>query len=96
MSARVHELKTWPTYWDAIKRGEKTYEVRRNDRFYQTGDIVELHRMSEDGTSMLNGRCVPFAENTLRFRIGALLPGGLFGIEPGFVVFSLLPDEAQG
>ena len=27
----THELKTIPQYWDAVKRGEKTFEVRRDE-----------------------------------------------------------------
>ena len=29
MAAQTHELKCWPNYYDAIERGEKTFEVRR-------------------------------------------------------------------
>jgi hypothetical protein len=33
-----HHLKTWPIYYDAIERGEKTFEVRDNPRaFFATG-----------------------------------------------------------
>ena len=30
--AQEHILKTWPNYFDAVKRGEKPFEVRRDDR----------------------------------------------------------------
>lgn len=46
--SKVHELKTWPTYWDAVERGEKLFEVRENDRFFQAGDVVELIRLCRD------------------------------------------------
>lgn len=86
MSARVHRLKTWPTYYDAIERGEKTFEVRRNDRGFQTGDTVELYRTYEDAPGSLVSSSTP-----LRFRIGWILQGGQFGIEAAFCVFSLAP-----
>lgn len=87
---RVHKLKTWPTYWDAIESGEKTFEVRRNDRGFQTGDIVELMRCDEDKIgAWIQRHVVP-----LRFRIGWILQGGQFGIEPGYCVFSLSPLRA--
>jgi hypothetical protein len=92
MSERVHELKTWPTYWDAVERGEKTFEVRRNDRFFQAGDIVELVRMDRDAPGACYDDSVQQCEKRkLRFRIGPILQGGQFGIESGFCVFSLLP-----
>jgi ribosomal protein S17 len=38
----VHSLKTWPEYFKAVIRGEKTFEIRKNDRNYQVGDTLEL------------------------------------------------------
>lgn len=94
---KTHELNTWPTYWDAVARGEKLFEVRRNDRFFQAGDVVELIRLTLDKATASydldygdDGR--GFGEQKkLRFRIGPILQGGQFGIEPGFCVFSLMP-----
>ena len=43
-----HKLKCWPVYFDAIERGEKNFEVRRDDRGFQKGDIIELQRTYPD------------------------------------------------
>lgn len=43
----THTLKTHPFAFDAIKRGEKNFEVRINDRGFQAGDIVVLQRTRE-------------------------------------------------
>lgn len=40
--ANIHNLKTLPPFFFAVARGEKTFEVREDDRSYQTGDIVIL------------------------------------------------------
>lgn len=40
--SKTHELKTLPVYFDAVKRGDKTFEVRKNDRDFQTGDVLIL------------------------------------------------------
>jgi len=39
-----HELKTWPEFWDAIRIGAKTFELRFDDRGFAVGDVLELRR----------------------------------------------------
>ena len=39
---KVHKLKTWPKYFKGIKSGEKTFEIRKNDRDFKEGDILIL------------------------------------------------------
>jgi hypothetical protein len=38
----THSLKTWPGPFAAVLSGEKTHEVRKNDRGYAVGDRLEL------------------------------------------------------
>lgn len=38
----VHELKTLPKYFKAVKLGHKTFEIRKDDRDFQVGDILRL------------------------------------------------------
>jgi hypothetical protein len=40
--SKTHELKTWPECFQAIKRGQKTFDIRENDRNFQVGDILVL------------------------------------------------------
>lgn len=42
MKPNKHELKTWPQYFQAVWDGTKTFEVRRNDRNFQVGDMLVL------------------------------------------------------
>lgn len=39
---RQHLLKVHPAYFEDLAAGTKTFEVRRNDRGYQTGDLLTL------------------------------------------------------
>lgn len=36
-----HELKTRAVYFDAVQRGEKNFEVRKNDREFAVGDVLD-------------------------------------------------------
>lgn len=39
----LHTLKTLPQFFEASAKGIKNFEVRKNDRPYQTGDYVALN-----------------------------------------------------
>jgi len=41
----AHTLKTLPYYFNAVKAGDKTFEIRDNsDRGFQKGDIINLQK----------------------------------------------------
>lgn len=37
-----HDLKVWPEYFGPLERGEKTAELRYNDRGFAVGDVLRL------------------------------------------------------
>lgn len=38
----VHSMKSWTHLYQAIASGQKTHDLRKNDREYVIGDIIEL------------------------------------------------------
>jgi hypothetical protein len=38
----IHELKTWPRYFQMVLNGSKRFELRKDDRKYQPGDYLHL------------------------------------------------------
>lgn len=42
---RKHKLKLSKIFFDDVRIGKKTFELRKNDRNYQIGDILELREM---------------------------------------------------
>ena len=38
----IHELKILPEYYDAVRCGDKRFEIRKNDRNFHRGDILRL------------------------------------------------------
>jgi len=77
----THVLKTFPVYLDAIGRGHKTFEVRRNDRGFSVGDTLDLREWHDARKA--------WGPRWLTCRVSYMLPGGQFGIEPGFVVMGI-------
>jgi hypothetical protein len=39
---KVHTLKCEPPFFSAIRTGEKTFEIRKNDRCFEVGDHLVL------------------------------------------------------
>lgn len=83
MERAKHYLKTWPEVFEKVKSGEKSFEVRKNDRDYRVNDLVKLQEFSlQDGYSK---------RETTWFEIVYILHGGQFGIDEGYVVMQLKP-----
>lgn len=83
-----HELKTWPAYFKDVLRGDKNFEVRRDDRspLFRVGDMLILREWDERSG---------YSGDKLWRRITYVLPGDQFGIERGYVVLglALMGDE---
>lgn len=40
-------MKTWVPYFDAIKDGQKLFEIRKNDRGFMVGDYLRLRKWNQ-------------------------------------------------
>jgi hypothetical protein len=80
----THELKTWPAFFQAILEGRKTFEVRRNDRGFQAGDVLRLREYEPErsGSSAYTGR-------SLGVLVKYVLSGTQFGVVDGFCVMAI-------
>lgn len=89
MAARTHRLKTLPDYWNAMAEGDKTFEVRRDDRGFQKGDILELVRLRKHQSTWIEDRSGDNAPFVLERRIAYVLTGGQVGTTRVGVVLGL-------
>lgn len=81
-----HELKTWPVHFDRVVDGSKTFEVRKDDRGYQTGDTLVLREWDPAAPG--------YTGHVLEVGVGFIFRRG-FGLDCGeYVVMSLVPLDA--
>jgi hypothetical protein len=79
--SKIHRLKIDPEYYEAIFSGEKTFEVRYNDRNYIQGDFIIFDETEHNNREKYTGRI-------LYARIGYVLDD-FHGLTNGFCAFSL-------
>jgi hypothetical protein len=99
----MHELKTWPEYFEAVWTGIKCYEIRKNDRNFSLNDELYLREFVPCEKCNGSGLLVDYSERDFcdcdaphgRYtgrlffgRVTHILRGGQFGIEEGYVVMS--------
>ena len=88
---KTHVIKILEDFADAVLSGEKTFEIRVNDRGYQKGDIVQFKVLERGG---LNLSKIGHRLEGKRYRITYVLNSR--HIEDGYVVFSIEPEEEVG
>ena len=77
-----HELKIWPQYYELVKSDIKPWEIRKNDRNYQIGDIIRFKEF-DPKTNQYTGR------NFVR-RIMFLFKQDGFGLQKGYCIFNVI------
>ena len=77
-----HELKTWPEEFGWTISGGKTFELRVNDRGYQSGDVLHL-REWDPTREEYTGRSVSR-------QVVYILAGGKFGLPENMVIMQLV------
>ena len=84
----THELKSWPDYFEPIFNGNKTFDIRKNDRAFKVGDYVLLREWN-DQTSGYTGREIRKRISYILHGVGpgAILP--MIGLLRGYVILSL-------
>lgn len=81
---KVHHLKEHPGPFGAVLLGLKPYEVRKNDRGYEIGDVLHLREWAqpletETEACGYTGRCATVV-------VGYMTGGGEWGLPPDLCV----------
>ena len=78
---KTHELKLQQQFTKAVWIGDKPFEIRKNDRDFQVGDMIRFQVVDE------NGEPVESLVNDALYEITYVLEG--WGLEPGYVALGI-------
>ena len=84
----LHKLKTEPSYFNAVLRGDKTFELRKNDRSFRLNDELLLEEFIPENYYE-DGKPAEYSGRIIHRRISYILTGGKFGLEKDFVILGL-------
>lgn len=79
----IHELKTTQPYFDDIQKGDKTFEVRKNDRLFAVGDFLALNEYEDIPEVGYTRRC-------MLVRVTYILDSKEY-CKDGYVVLGIIP-----
>ena len=85
----VHDLKTDSEVFDAVARGEKTFEIRIDDRGFAVGDCLLLRRTLHTGEQMHFGSPLVYTGEYVTRTITHILRGPIYGLRSGWAILSL-------
>jgi hypothetical protein len=86
----IHLLKAWPSPFDAVKSGEKTFEFRQNDRSFHVGDTLRLQRWNPETRDYYRNDPQWTTKTTdVDCRVDYLIEGPAFGIPDGYCIMSI-------
>lgn len=86
-----HTLKSWPVFFEAVRRGAKRFEIRFGDRAFQVGDALILREWVpfevETGRGRYTGRSL---STTITYILDTFE-----GLQPGWVVLGISKPEPR-
>ena len=81
---QLHKLKIQQRFGDAKLDGDKLFEVRPNDRYYQKGDLIQYTVITNSDSNIPNMAMITHPLNNRTYEITYVYSGP--GVEQGYVV----------
>jgi len=82
----THTLKIDRAAFDAVNRGDKTSEIRFNDRRFKVGDVLQLCETAHTADEMRRGAPLAYTGRVAHRVISHIQQG--YGLAPGWVILS--------
>ncbi|MBQ6734868.1 MAG: DUF3850 domain-containing protein [Lachnospiraceae bacterium] len=86
---KVHKVKIYESYADAVLSGEKTFEIRDNDRGYQKGDRLRFEVKDDRGVHGI----LTHGLNDKEYKITYVHSG--LGMKEGYVALAIKAIEEE-
>lgn len=82
----IHTLKLADKFWDAVKNGPKTFEIRKDDRHFEVGDTILFKHVGGSGHWVMGP-----------YRVTYILRSADFpdGIRDGYVVMGIMYEGSR-
>lgn len=92
-----HELKILPQYFKEVVNGNKTFEIRKNDRGFKVRDTLLLKEWYQGDTDYKDDIYTPphYTNNEITKEISYILEGGQHGLEEGYCITSLKDEQKE-
>lgn len=81
IESKIHYLKTWPEYFKSVKKGLKSFELRKNDRDFEENDSLCLQEWDPKSEK--------YTGEKLFCKVIYILKGPLFGLNKEFCIMSI-------
>lgn len=86
---RIHELKTDSPVFQEVVKGKKTFEIRKDDRGFVSGDFLLLKETLYTGQEMKEGKPLSYTGQSKFVRVKHKLGGGIYGLAEGWCILSI-------
>lgn len=86
----LHELKILHEYLIDVSIGKKTFELRKNDRDYQVGDLIRFIDVREDDSATNKNQIEPNIDENTLYRITYVLKDvDQYGLDRDYCILAI-------
>ena len=90
-----HVLKTDPDVFQAVWDGRKNFEIRKDDRGFNSGDLLILRETYATGEQMRDGAPLEYTGREIFASVSYILRGPVYGLADEWVIMSILFDPVR-
>ena len=90
---KEHDLKTDPQVFDDVAEGRKPFEIRKDDRGFEVGDLLRLRKTKHTGAEMAEGSPLEYIGSPLCLWVTYILRGPIYGLADGWVIMAVKPRD---